>query len=60
MIIRYDEKDEETLKRLLGNKDLTIGLDVAKGKDKSIEVTYCIRNDCDIIKIDTISFKEFK
>ena len=29
-------------------------------KDKSIEVTYCIRNDCDIIKIDTISFKEFK
>lgn len=56
MIIRYDEMDEETLRRLFGN-NLTIGLDVAKGKDKCIEVTYCIRNGCDIIKVDTISFK---
>lgn len=56
MLIRYDEMAEETLKKLLGNKNLTIGLDVAKGKDKSVEVTYCIRNGCDIIKTDTISF----
>lgn len=56
MIIKYDEMDEETLKRLLGNKNLIIGLDVAGGKDKSVEVTYCIRNGFDIIKTDTISF----
>lgn len=56
MLIRYDEKDEETLKRVLENKNLTIGLDVAKGKDKCVEVTYCIRNGYDIIKMDTITF----
>jgi len=59
MLIRYDEQDEETLRRLFGN-NLTIGLDVAKGKDKCYDVTYCIRNGCDIIKTDTISFKEAK
>ena len=59
MLIRYDEQDEETLRRLFGN-NLTIGLDVANGKDKCVEVTYCIRNGCDIIKTDTISFKEAK
>ena len=59
MLIRYDEQDEETLRRLFGN-NLTIGLDVAKGKDKCYYVTYCITNGCDIIKTDTISLKEAK
>jgi len=59
MLIRYDEQDEETLRKLFGN-NLTIGLDVANGKDKCVEVTYCIRNGCDIIKTDIISFKEAK
>ena len=59
MIVRYDEKDEELLRRLLDN-DLTIGLDVAKGKDKCYEVTYCITKGCDIIKTDTIRIKESK
>ena len=60
MLIKYDEKDEETLHRLLDNPNLTIGLDVVKGKDESVEVTYCIKNGCDIVKTDTISFKEAK
>lgn len=59
MIVRYDEKDEELLRRLL-DIDLTISLDVAKGKDKCYEVTYCITMGCDIIKVDTISLKESK
>lgn len=59
MIVRYDEKDEELLRRLLDN-DFAISLDVAKGKDNCYEVTYCIKNGCDIIKIDTINLKESK
>ena len=60
MLIRYDECDEEALRRLFGNPNLVIGLDVANGKDKCVEVTYCIRNGYNIIKIDTISIKEVK
>ena len=59
MIVRYDEKDEELLRRLLDN-NLAISLDVANGKDKCYEVTYCITKGCDIIKTDTISLKEEK
>lgn len=58
MIVRYDECDEETLRRLFGSKNITLGLDVARGKDRCVEVTYCLRNGCEIVKTDTISFKE--
>jgi hypothetical protein len=60
MQIHYDESDEYLLKKVLDNPDIHIGLDAAIGKDRCVEVTYCIRNGCDIIKIDTISFKEAK
>ena len=40
--------------------NLTISLDVAKGKDKCYDVTYCITKGCNIIKTDTISLKEEK
>lgn len=59
MLIRYDEQDEETLRRLFGN-NLTIGLDVANGKDKCVEVTYCIRNKDDILNVETLQIKEYK
>lgn len=39
MEIRYDESQENLVRSLLENKDLVIGLDVAKGKDKCVEVT---------------------
>lgn len=60
MEIRYDESQEKLLRGLLENKDLVIGLDVAKGKDKCIEVTYCIRNKDEVLKIETLQIKEAK
>ena len=44
MIIKYDESQEKLVRKLLENKNIVIGLDVAECKDKCLEVTYCIRN----------------
>lgn len=60
MQIHYDESEEYLLKKLLDNPDIHIGLDAAIGKEKSIVVTYSIRNKDEIIKVDTISIKEVK
>ena len=48
------------MRKLLENKNIVIGLDVAKGKDKCLEVTYCIRNKDDILKVETLQIKEAK
>ena len=58
MIIKYDESQEKLVRKLLYNKDLVIGLDVAEGKDKCLELTYCIRNKDDILKVETLQIKE--
>lgn len=58
MIIYYDKSQEKLVRGLLENKKLVIGLDVAKGKDKSVEVTYCIRNKDEILKVETLQIKE--
>lgn len=60
MQIHYDESAEKYLKRIVDNPDIHIGLDVAEGKSKTIAVTYCIRRKDEVIKVDTISFKEAK
>lgn len=60
MIIKYDESQENLMRKLLENKNIVIGLDVAKGKDKCLEVTYCIRNKDDILKVETLQIKEYK
>ena len=60
MLIRYDESQQDLLKKVLDNPDINIGLDAAIGKDRCIEVTYCIRKGNEVIKVDTISFKEVK
>ena len=60
MEIRYDESQENLVRKLLENKNIVIGLDVAKGKDKCLEVTYCIRNKDDILKVETLQIKEAK
>ena len=60
MQIHYDESEEYLLKKLLDNPDIHIALDAAIGKDKCIEVTYIIQNKDEIIKVDTIRFKEGK
>lgn len=60
MEICYDESQENLLRGLLENKDLVIGLDVAKGKDKCFEVTYCIRNMDEILTTETLRIKEVK
>lgn len=60
MQIHYDDSEEYLLKKVLDNPDIHIGLDAVIGKDKSVIVTYSIRNKEEIIKVDTISFKEAK
>lgn len=60
MEIRYDESQENIVRGLLENKDLVIGLDVAKGKDKCVEVTYCIRNKDEILTTETLRIREMK
>ena len=60
MIIKYDKSQENLVRKLLENKNIVIGLDVAKGKDKCLEVTYCIRNKDDILKVETLQIKEYK
>lgn len=60
MEIRYDESQENLVRGLLENKNLVIGLDVAKGKDKCVEVTYCIRNKNEILTTETLQIKEIK
>lgn len=60
MHIHYNDSEEHLLKKVFDNPDIHIGLDAAIGKDKSIEVTYSIRNKDKIIKVETISFKEVK
>lgn len=60
MEIRYDESQENLVRGLLENKDLVIGLDLAKGKDKCVEVTYCIRNKNEILTTETLQIKEIK
>lgn len=60
MIIRYDKSQESLVRRLLENKDLVIGLDVAEGKDKCVEVTYCIRNKDEILTTEILRIKELK
>ena len=60
MEIRYDESQEKLVRGLLENKDLVIGLDVGKGKDKCVEVTYCIRNKDEILTTETLRIMEEK
>lgn len=60
MEICYDESQENLVRGLLENKDLVIGLDLAKGKDKCVEVTYCIRNNDEVLTIETLHIKEEK
>lgn len=60
MIIEYDKSQEHLVRSLLENKDLVIGLDVAKGKDECVEVTYCIRNKDEILTVETLEIKEAK
>ncbi len=60
MQIHYDESEEHLLKKVLDNPDIHIGLDAAIGKEKSIIVTYGIRNKDEFIKVDTIIFKDVK
>ena len=58
MEIRYDVSQEKLVRGLLENKYLVIGLDVAKGKDKCVEVTYSIRNKDEILTVETLRIKE--
>lgn len=60
MIITYDKSQENLVRSLLENKDLVIGLDVAKGKDKCVDVTYCIRNKDKVLTVETLEIKEAK
>lgn len=60
MRIYYNESEGYLLKKVLDNPDIHIGLDAAIGKDKSVVVTFSIRNKDKIIKVDTIRFKEVK
>lgn len=60
MEIYYDKSQENLVRSLLENKDLVIGLDVAKGKDKCIEATYSIRNKNEILTTETLQIKEIK
>lgn len=60
MIIKYDESQENLVRGLLENKNLVIGIDVAEGKDKSVEVSYCIRNKDEILTAETLRIKESK
>lgn len=60
MTICYDKSQENLVRRLLENKDLVIGLDVAEGKDKCVEVTYCIRNKDEILTTEILRIKELK
>lgn len=60
VIIKYDKSQEKLVRKLLENKDLVIGLDVAEGNDKCVEVTYCIRNKDDILNVETLQIKELK
>ena len=60
MIIKYDESQEKLVRKLLENKNIVIGLDVAECKDKCLEVTYCIRNKDDILKVETLQIKAEK
>jgi hypothetical protein len=48
------------LKKVLDNPDIHIGLDAAIGKDKCVEVTYCIRNNDEVLTIETLHIKEIK
>ena len=60
MIITYDKSQEKLVRSLLENKDFVIGLDMAEGKDKCVEVTYCIRNKDEILTTETLRIKEVK
>ena len=60
MQIHYDESEEYLLKKVLDNPDIHIGLDAAIGKDKCVEVTYCIRNKDEVLTIETLHIKEIK
>jgi hypothetical protein len=60
VIIKYEKSQEKLVRKLLENKNLVIGLDVADGKDKCLEVTYCIRNKDDILTVETLQVKEAK
>lgn len=58
MIIKYDASQDALVRRLLENQDLVIGLDVAEGKDRCFDVTYCIRNRNEILRVETLKIKE--
>ena len=60
MEIIYDESQENLVRGLLENKDLVIGLDLAKGKDKCTEVTYCIRHKDKVLTTETLQIREVK
>ena len=57
MIVKYDEAQEHLVRTLLESKNLVISLDVAKGKDKCVEVTYCIRNKDEVLTVQTLEIK---
>lgn len=58
MTINYDVSQVALVRKLLGITDLAIGLDVAEGKDKCLEVTYCIRHKDTILTVETLHIKE--
>lgn len=59
MIIKCDESQQYlVLRRLLENKNLVIGLDAAKGEDKCVEATLCVRNNGEILTVETLKIKE--
>lgn len=58
MRFNYDISEQRLLHRLMKNKDLAIGLDLAEGEDECIEVTFCIRNKDEILTVETLKIKE--
>lgn len=58
MEIRYDISQENFVHRLLENKSLVIGLDVAEGRDKCVKVAYCLRNKEEVLAAGTFQIKE--
>lgn len=58
MIFNFEESQENLLRRLFENKYIVIGLDAVEGKDNCIEVTFCIRNNDEVLTTETLRIKE--